>query len=39
MKNIRSIEHILLSKKVDFQAKSQSKKRRTERQNDSFNKI
>ena len=38
-KNIWSIEHILLSKRLDFQAKSQSKKRQTERQNDSFNKI
>ena len=31
MKNVRPIEHILLTKKLDFQAKSQSQKRRTER--------
>ena len=31
MKNIWSIEHILLSKRLDFQTKSQSGKRRTKR--------
>ena len=34
MKNIWSLEHILFSKRIDFQAKSQSKKRWTTRQND-----
>ena len=32
MKNIWSIEHILLSKRLDFQAKSQSQNRRSKRQ-------